>query len=231
MALTKQLDKAAFDALPEHFKTEYKALGENFVLDIVGDDGIDWKQKREIEADHRKKAEERLRASQDELDNMRRGAIPKDDVAALETSWKQKLTDRETELKAEIDNLYLTIGNTTVKSAATDVANMFLAPAAVVPMISARLKSEIQNGVAVTRVLDKNGQLSAMTIDDLKNEFKNDASLASILVGSKASGGGAAGGSSGAGGKKLSEMNDQERTTLYKSNPEEFKRLVAEQNK
>lgn len=233
MALKKSLTKAQYDALPDALKPEYKASGENFVLDIEGDDGVDWKRKREIEAEHRANAEKRVKELQDERDNLLRGAIPKDDVAALENSWKSKLETRETELKGELNMLTGVITNATVNSTAKEVAQIFLAPAAVIPMITARLKSEIVNGIATTRVLDKNGQPSAMTIDDLKAEFKADATFAPILVASQASGGGAAGSGGGtpnAGGKKLKDMNDQERTALFKTNRAEFDRLVAEQN-
>lgn len=41
-------------------------------------------------------------------------------------------------------------------------------------------------------VLDPNGNLTALTIDDLKNEFMTNAKYAKVIVGSKASGGSAA---------------------------------------
>lgn len=230
MALKKKLTKAEFDALPSAFQAEYKAVGENFMLDIEGDDGIDWKAKREIEADHRKKAEKKVETVQEELDNVRRGAIPKDDVEALETSWKTKVTDTENRYKGELAERDNTINNLTVNTTAKDVASMFLAPSAMIPMIRSRLKTEITNGVAVTRVLDKNGQPSALTVEDLKNEFKADPELAPVIVGSKGSGGGG-GGKEGGGGadKKLSEMNDQERIALAKADPAKFKQMVEAQ--
>lgn len=232
MALKKQLSKAEFDALPAAFQGEYKASGENFVLDIEGDDGTDWKKKRDIEAEHRRTAETKLAKANDDLDDMRRGAIPKADVEALENSWKTKLTAAEEAGKVKATELEAVIAKSTVSAVAIDVAQMFLAPAAMIPMITGRLKSEITNGVAVTRVLDKNGQPSAMSVDDLKNEFKADPALAPVVVASKASGAGAGGekgGSAGAGGKKLKDMNDAERTKLFKENKPEFDRLVAEQ--
>lgn len=230
MALKKKLTKEQFAALSADLQKEYKADGESFVLDVEGDDSVDWQKKRNIEAEHREKAERKAAALQDQVDGLLRGAIPKDDVAALETSWKTKLTDAETKHAHEIAELNGVIATSTVTNVANDVAQIFLAPAAMVPMIRGRLKSEIVNGVATTRVLDKNGQPSALTVEDLKNEFKADASLAPVIVGSKASGGGAGGSGSqpGAGGKKLKDMNEQERTKLYKENPAEFKRLVDE---
>lgn len=232
MALKKQLTKVEFDALPAAFQTEYKASGESFVLDIEGDDGIDWKKKRDIAEEHRVKAETKATKAQEELDDMRRGAIPKADVEALEGSWKTKVTAAEDAGKAKVAELEAVIASTTVSATAAEISQMFLAPTAMVPMIRSRLKSEITNGVAVTRVLDKNGQPSAMSIDDLKNEFKADTTLAAVVVASKASGAGAGGeqgGSAGAGGKKLKDMNDAERTKLFRENKPEFDRLVAEQ--
>lgn len=229
MALKKKITKVQFDALSAELQKEYKAEGENFVLDVEGDDGVDWQRKRNIEAEHREKAEKKQKELQDQVDGLLRGAIPKDDVAALETSWKTKLADADTKHAGEIAELNNVIATTTVTNVASEIAQMFLAPGAMVPMIRSRLKSEIVNGVATTRVLDKNGLPSALTIEDLKNEFKADVTLAPVIVGSKASGGGAGGASQpGAGGKKLKDMNDQERIKLHKENPEEFKRLVNE---
>lgn len=235
MALKKSLTKAEYDALPAAFKTEYKASGEVFVLDIEGEDGIDWKQKREIEADHRKKAEAKAQKAQDELDDMRRGAIPKADVEALEGSWKTKLETQQAAHATELANRDAVIAATTVDSVAKDIAQIFTAPAIAIPMIRSRLKSEITNGVAITRVLDKNGAPSAMSVEDLKNEFKADTALAPVILASKASGGGAADGKGGEGGgggagKKLKDMGDKERKELYQRDPAEFRRLVAEQN-
>lgn len=229
MALKKKLTKAEFDALPSAFQSEYKASGENFVLDIEGDDGIDWKAKRDIEVEHRKKAEKKVETVQEEIDNLRRGAIPKDDVEALETSWKTKLTEAQQKHKDELDARDMVIANTTVTSVAKEMAGMFMAPAAMIPMIRSRLKSEITNGVAITRVLDKNGQPSALTVEDLKNEFKADPELAAVIVGGKGSGGGGGkeGGSGGA-DKKLEDMNGEERTALLRSDPVKFRKLVAD---
>ena len=231
MALKKQITKTEFDGLPEAFRTEYKAQGENFVLDIDGDDGIDWKAKRELEVEHRKRAEAKVVTAQHELDEMRRGAIPKNDVAALEASWQTKVTEAETRHKAEIEARDLVIANSTITTTAKEIASIFLAPAAMLPMIAQRLKSEVTNGHAITRVLDKNGQPSAMSVEDLKKEYMADATLAPVIVASKASGSGADGGkpAGGQGGKKFSEMGDEERTALFKSDPDEFRRQVAAQ--
>lgn len=231
MALKKQITKPEFDNLPEAFRAEYKAHGENFVLDIDGDDGVDWKAKRELEVEHRKRAEAKAVKAQEELDEMRRGAIPKNDVDALENSWKTKVSEAETRHKAELEARDLVIANSTITTTAKEIASMFLAPAAMLPMIAQRLKSEVTNGHAITRVLDKNGQPSAMSVEDLKKEYMATPELAPVIVASKASGSGVKSGepAGGQSGKKFSEMGDAERTALYKSDPDEFRRLAAAQ--
>lgn len=237
MALKKSIDKATFDNLPSDFQKEYKAVGDKFVLDIEGDDGVDWKHKRDIEAEHRKRAEDKVTKTQEELDNLRRGAIPKDDVEALENSYKTKATESQEKHARELKERDAVIERVTVDAAAKDISAIFLAPGAMIPMVRSRLKVEITDGVAVTRVLDKNGQPSALSIADLKTEFKNDASLKPVIIASKASGGGSGGGKDdgGAGGhhggKKLKDMGDAERIEFFKTDPDGFRRAVAEQSK
>lgn len=231
MALKKQISKTEFDGLPQHFKSEYKASGENFVLDIEGDDGIDWKRKREIEAEHRQNAEKRLKEIQDERDNLLRGAIPKNDVEALETSWRGKIEEVEKNYKTKLQEKDAQLQAATITATAKEIAALFLAPRIVIPMISSRLKAEFVDGVPVMRVLDKNGQLSAMTLDDLKKEYKTDPELAEVLVGSKGSGGGGGrSGDGGAGGKKeLKNMNDAERIEWARRDPSGFRAAVDAQ--
>lgn len=62
------------------------------------------------------------------------------------------------------------------------------------PHIERRLTVEIRDGKAVTKVLDKDGRPSAMTIDELKKEFITDKQFAPIIQGTKASGTGYRGG-------------------------------------
>ncbi len=60
------------------------------------------------------------------------------------------------------------------------------------------------DGLKTTNV---NGELTASTVDDLKNEFKNNEKYASLLRGNQASGGGAPGGKNSGGSAGPNEMD------------------------
>ena len=236
--------RTSLDGLPEDVKKEYKKVGEEYVLDVTGDDNTALLNAKNHEKEARKQAEARARElqtrldeSNEALDNMRRGAIPKADVEGLENSWRTKVEqatkagkERETALQSHIDQLLC-------DNVATTIAHKIsTAPELILPHIRARLQSAEVDGKMVTRVKDANGQLSALTVDDLEKEISNDGRFASVIIGSKASGAGGEGGGKGNGGggggpKKLSEMNDKERTDLYKTDPEKFRKLVAEAQK
>src|SRR5690606_14104168 len=99
------------------------------------------------------------------------------------------------------------------------------------PHVSSRLTTEMEDGKAVVKVLDPDGEVGVMSLEDLKKELRANKELAPIIKGGKGSGSGAPG--SGGGGRhptktKLSDYNGQERLELQRENPEAFKRLVNE---
>ena len=65
--------------------------------------------------------------------------------------------------------------------------------------IGRRLKFH-DDGVKVT---DANGSLTVSSLEDLKNEFKNDVRYSALLKGNQSSGGGASGGSNSGGATKV----------------------------
>lgn len=58
------------------------------------------------------------------------------------------------------------------------------------------------------KVVDLNGQLTVSSLDDLKNEFKNNAKYSALLKGNQSSGGGAIGGKSGSATDKTKSKSD-----------------------
>jgi hypothetical protein len=64
-------------------------------------------------------------------------------------------------------------------------------------------------------------------IESLKKSIKESGRYDAYLAGTKASGGGATG-KAGVGSKKISELTEQERVDLYRTNPDEFKRLQSQ---
>lgn len=233
MALKKILDK--IDDLPADVQKEYVQKDGKFVLQIDGDDSETTinhlTQKKNIAEEHRTKAETKVRELQEMMDEMRRGNIPKSDVEALENSWKEKLANATELSKAEKNKLQKQLD----KVLRTDTAHRLAAelatvPDLLVPAIESRLAvEEGDDGEVKIRVKDKDGKMSALTLDDLKAEIRGIEKYAPILIGSKGSGGGANGNHSPAnpGGKKLSELNEQERRDWFERDPEGFRKAAG----
>ncbi len=232
-----KLNQKEFDELNPALKSEYKQEGSDYILQVEGGEDVGaLKRAKEHEKLARQEAEKKAKdlqsafdVKQEELDNVRRGAIPKGDVDALENSWKTKLEAATTSAAQQLKQRDSIIEQVTITSTAQKLATeISTSPDLVIPGIKNRLKVELTDNGVVTRVLDVDGKPSAMTVTDLGNEFKTNPIYAAVIIGSKASGGGANGGSGGGSAAKLlKDMNDSERTDLFRNNPAEFKRLVA----
>lgn len=211
MSLLRIITAAAFAKLTAPLQAEYKkdSEGDNYTLDLTDyEDPVKLKQAKDHERDQRKlaeKASKDLQTKLDELteerDGLLSGAIPKGDVQKLEQSYKDKMTKRETELNAQITAAHGTLQKVLVDNVATAMAaEISTSPALIMPHIKARLKTDkADDGTFVTKVVDKEGKPSALTVDDLKKEFVLNPDFKAIITGSKASGGGAGGGGGGGG--------------------------------
>lgn len=206
MALKAKLEK--LEGVNEVVAKEYKEIDEDgkkvFVLDIEGQEDVGaLKRAKEHEKKARQDAEKQVKELldrsekvQEELDEIRRGAIPKGDVEKLEGSWKEKLTKLQTEMTGQLDAAYGTLQRLLVDNVAQSVAQKISnAPDLILPHVKARLKAEKTNDGYVTRVLDAEGKATALTVEELQKELTQDKRFAPIIIGSKASGGGASGGS------------------------------------
>lgn len=240
MALKSILE--SLDGLSEDIKKEYTEKDGKFYLDLEGLDDHPavgaLKRAKDHEKGLRQTAEGKLREAEDKatqlestIEELRTGAIPKDDVAALKNSYEQKLAAKETEFTQKYGTLQSQIEKVMLDSAALAMATeLSTAPALLVPHIRSRLKLEEVDGELAVHVVDIAGKPSAATLVDLKNEMLQNKSFAPILIGSKASGGGASGGSGGGGAssKKLGDLNEAERTQFAKDDPEGFRAALRE---
>lgn len=235
MALKSKITKDDYEALPDALKEHYKAHGDNFVLDT--DDAAELRAAKEREAAQRKIEKERadrLQAERDEAEERARAAAldkaKKDkDIEALETSWK---TEKETAVSAanqRAERRESQLRELLVENKALEIANeISTMPKLLVPIIRARLSAELDGEKPFTRVLDDNGQPSAKTIADLRQEFIDNKEYATIIKGTNANGGGAGGNSGsggGAGSKKFNEMTEAERVALHRENPDKFREM------
>jgi hypothetical protein len=234
--LKSRLTKAEFDALPDALKEYYKAEGDVYLLQ--SDDAAELRAAKDREAEARRDAEaerDRLKAEKAEAERVAREAADeaarerakKDgDISALETSWQAKVDAAKNEGKAEADKLRNMLTDLLVDKEALRIANeISTSPKLIEPHIRKRLKAELDGDKPKTRVLDAAGEPSALSLEELQQEFVANADFAAIIKGSDASGGGANGKHSGGGAatKKISEMNQAERVALHKANPEAFR--------
>jgi hypothetical protein len=137
----------------------------------------------------KEKADGKKLSEQTKLDNAKTSG----DMEALEQSWKDKYTNRETELTNELTGYQKMISDSTSGQQAVMLAAEMSIPGSadvLLPHIKNRLTTEIQDGKPVLRVLDSQGKLSAMSVDDLRKEFESNPAFAPLLIGSMASGGG-----------------------------------------
>lgn len=192
--LKRKIDKAAFDALPDPVKVEYKQIGSSYVLDT--DDAEDALRARDNE---KKRADDlatelagvktKLTETEGKLIEAQKGN-GNGDTAALEASYKQKLADQKKESDATIAKLTGHLDKALVDGVADALAKeVSTAPSLLKPIIAGRLKSEVNGDAALTRVLDANGQPSAASIDDLRKEIVANPEFKSIIIASKATGG------------------------------------------
>lgn len=228
-----KLDAAAHAALSPELQAMYEPKGDGFTLKVdglpQGEDVTGLKAKVEEllnEKKTEKTAREQAEAAKRQADE--EAARKAGDVQALEASWKQKLETTEGTFKQQLDAANKQIYSLTVGQTATALASELAvqgSASVLLPHLERRLSVEIVDGSPQLRVLDAQGKPSAATIDDLRQEFVSNPAFAPLITGSKATGGGAGGATGGGATKKFSEMNSEERTALYRTNPAEYERL------
>lgn len=134
------------------------------------------------------------------------------DFKKIEDDYQRQLKElRDANQKAEKDRV-AQVEKEAINNAAGELAKMFVSPSLATPAIRARLKAEIVEGKAIIRVLDKDGNASASSVEDLKKEFLTTPELKGSIVASKGSGGGSTqsttgGGSTGDGDNKFDAAN------------------------
>ncbi len=212
MALKKKLTKTEYDAAKPDIKTEYKLVEgktDEYELDLEGgEDTGALLRAKEHEKKARQEAETKLRELQEKMDKQEAAEIKEreriaregGDIKTLEKSWKEKNEKLQADMQKQIDARDAALSTLTVDNVATQMAaKISTAPSIITPHIKSRLRSEIVDGVAVTRVLDAKGAPSAQTVAELEAEFVANKEFSAIITGSRASGGGAHGGQGGGG--------------------------------
>lgn len=203
MALKLKLGKSDFEKLSADVKKEYKADGDDYVLDLEGyEDPAALKAARDHEkaegaAAKRAAAAEKTRADAAEA---KAAALESKDVdkakaiADTEKVWKERL---ESELGAEkgktekaVGSIKSRLANSKALEIATKISHT---PALLAPEIAKRIEVELGDDYEpVIRFKDAAGKISASTAEDVQKEFFTNKTYSGIMIASKGSGGGSA---------------------------------------
>lgn len=202
-----KITKAEYDKLSDHDKKSYKK-GEGDDEYIVDMESVS-KRLTDMDSKITELLDEKKKTQKERDDAAEAARLAKEDKAkregdiqALEQSWQEKLDKAVGEKETEIKNLTGILTKQTSGMDATNLANKLAVPGkagVLMPHISSRLKTEFTEGKTITRVLDADGNPSALSINDLENEFRNNELFASVIQGSNGSGAGHKGGDGDAG--------------------------------
>jgi len=229
MKFKLKIKKDEYEALGEDIKKLYIADGENFKLDVDDTDlAAEMRRARDREKQEKQEALDKLAALEEKVTELENdGGKKKGDVDALERSYKDQLQKQKEKLEGIVNKFKDMLKKLLVSDIAKTVAGeISTSPALLLPHIERRLTAELDGDEPITRVLGIDGKPSALSIEQLKQEFVDSKDFAPIIIGSKASGSGGSGGNNSSGGaKKPNEYTEQERTALWHSNRAEFDRL------
>lgn len=222
----------SLDDLDESLKALYEEADGKFRLKVDGvpkpDNSLADRLKK-LEDNNRSLLEEKKKAKDDADKAIRDAAKNSGDIEAIEKSWQDKLSARETELLAELQQRDSLVSGLTVGQTSTSLsAELFGENADLMQHhINKRLTYEVADGKPKVRVLDASGQPTALSLDDLKKEITGNARFAPFLVGSHASGPGSHG-KGGSATKKFNEYSSGELVALKNANPKEYARIRDE---
>lgn len=238
MALKAKIDKAAYDALPDVLKAEYKEASDKmgYLLDAEGVEDIGaLRRAKDREAEERVKEKKRADDAEASLRTLNEAAggdalaaaRKAGDIATLETSWKKKRDDDVAVVTGQLTKREAALRKKFVDDAATAlVTRISTTPGVLLPHVLSRIDVDMSGDEPITRVLDKSGKPSAASLDDLEKEIVANPDFAAIIIASQGSGGGANGGKQNGGGstKKFAEMNSTERGEYLKRDPVGFEK-------
>lgn len=223
-----KLSEEEFGKLPQDFQSEYEANDDGeYILKVEGgEDTGALKRAKDHEKKRRKDAEEKVRELESQVTEIQSQL---DDAKEGGSSARERQLQKELDkVTKERDELNSSLGGQLDEILLDGVADKMSAeltdsPKLMRPHILSRLAVEVENGKRVTRVKDVDGEISAMTLDELKSEFQSNDEFASIIRGSEASGSGAQGGKGGNGGGSV------EKPDFSKASPKEIAEYLKTQ--
>jgi hypothetical protein len=138
--------------------------------------------------EERKAAEEAARKAEEEA------AIKSGDFEKMH----QASEEQRRALQADLDGLRTSIAKEKQTSTALKIANE-IAEGVNADLLSSFIAPRLQYNGESIKILDENGQETALNTGDLASEFKNNARFAALIKGNQSTGGSAPGGDTGGG--------------------------------
>lgn len=188
-----KISKAEWEKLSDEQKALYTAKGDDYQLQIEGLPDVEGMQSKlntlldETKQAKKDKADAEARAKAEAEEAARKNG----NVEALEKSWGEKLAQLEAGHKAELEKYHGQVSKLMVTNEAQAIASKLFGKNAALLQhhVVGRLALEKgENGEFKTRVLDKDGKASAMSLADLEKEFTSREDFKGLLVATKATG-------------------------------------------
>ncbi len=197
------------DGLDDAVKSLYTEKDGSFTLGVDGlpevEDVSGLKTALSTERENRKALEKRLKDTDtDQQEAARKLAQEKGDFEQL---YKSSQTKLET-ITGELDGLRGTVSKEKVTTEALRIAGK-LADGHNIGLLSEFIERRMRHTDDGLKVLDRSGQLTVSSLDDLEKEFSTDPQFGSLLKGNQSSGGGATGGGHGGGAADTTLTREQ----------------------
>lgn len=198
MKFKRKLTKAEFEKLTEVQQQLYIADGDNYILNIEDTAFENLKiekanLKKELD-EYKEKEVERIAAAEERVrkkaeDDYKKAKSDKD-IETVEKSWSDKYSKLETQFNdltlKHNDYVKSSLINAEVNRIANEISTV---PDVILPHIKSRLDVDLTGEQAKLFVLDKQGQRSALTVDELSKEFIDNPSFSAIIKASSANSG------------------------------------------
>lgn len=218
------IDEEALNGLEENLQKLYTKKDDGqYQLEVGGLPEYDGLKQKNAELFNETKKERELRRGLEEkvaqFEKEKHQEHKKSgDIEALEKSYLDKIAKMESENKQKADLLHKQIYDLTVGQTATNIASELAVQgsgAVLLPHIQNRLTLDENQKV---RVLDLQGNISALTLDDLKQEFRANAAFKPLIAGSYGQGSGAAGSNRTPATLKRGDMDAKQMAEFVKQN-------------
>ena len=181
--LKRKINQAAYDALSDQVKFEYKkSKDDEYLLEV--DDATDLINARDAE----KREKEAFKTENENLKKeLKDIKASNSNWETLEGSYKEQIAKKDGEI-ADLNSTLTGERRDRVTSADADkIAARFTVPSVMKPLIMKRLDIDPKDPTK-TIVLDASGKPSALKLEDLSKEFVDNAEFKPMVIAHKGSG-------------------------------------------